>query len=112
MSQYKDSMGRAEDDLKSCLQDGMDSAKTAAADTRDYVSNKYQEARDQMGHLGEDMKDKFDQLRDTDYDEVWGDVKDTIRENPGPALLIAGAIGLAIGVLLAGSSAATHRRRF
>lgn len=113
MSQYRDSMGNTEEDMKSRLQGGMDSAKHAAADTRDYVSGKYQEARDRMDHVGDDMRDKFDHLRDTDYDEVWDDVQESIRQNPGPALLIAAAVGLAVGVLLAGSSAAvtrSHRR--
>lgn len=111
MSQYRDTMGNAEDDMKSRLNDGMDSAKSAAADAKDYMSTKYQESRDRMGHMGDEMKDKFDNLRDTDYDEVWGDVQDSIRQNPGPALLIAGAVGLALGVLLAGSSAAATRSR-
>ncbi len=114
MSQYRDTMGNTEDDMKARLQGGMDSAKHAAADTRDYVSGKYQEARDVMGHMGDDMRDKFDSIRDTDYDEVWGDVQESVRQNPGPALLIAAAVGLALGVLLAGSSAAATRshRRF
>lgn len=114
MSQYRDSMGRAEgnmDDAKERMREGMDSAKAAASDTRDYVSGKYNEARDRMGNMGADMKDRFDHIRDTDYDEVWVDVKNSVRENPGPALLIAGAVGLAVGVLLAGSSAAVRHRR-
>ncbi len=52
MSQYRDSMGNTEEDMKSRLQDGMDSAKSAASDTRDYVSGKYQEAKGRMGHMG------------------------------------------------------------
>ncbi len=114
MSQYRDSMGNTEEDIKARLQDGLESAKSAAADTRDYVSGKYQEARDRMGHMGDDVRDRFDHLRDTDYDEVWTDVQNSVRQNPGPALLIAAAVGLAVGVLLAGSSAAATRshRRF
>ena len=114
MSQYRDNLNRAEDqvdDAKARLRDGMDSAKSAAADTRDYVSGKYSEAKDRLSRMGDDVHDRWDEIRDTDYDEVWDGVKTSVRENPGPALLLAGAVGLAVGVLLAGSSAAVRHRR-
>jgi ElaB/YqjD/DUF883 family membrane-anchored ribosome-binding protein len=99
------------DEAKERLREGMHSAKSAASDTRDYVSEKYGEAKDRLHHMSDDARERWDHLRDTDYDEVWDGVKNSVRENPGPALLIAGAVGLAIGVLLAGSSAATSRHR-
>lgn len=114
MSQYRDTTGRSDnriDEAKERLREGMDGAKSAASDTRDYVSSKYGEARDRFSHMSDDARERWEHLRDTDYDEVWDGVKGSVRENPGPALLIAGAVGLAIGVLLAGSSAATSRRR-
>lgn len=111
MSQYRDSMDNAADDAKARLRDGMDNARTAASDTRDYVSGKYSEAKDRLHHMGEDAQERWEQLRDTDYNEVWDDVKDSVRQNPGPALLIAGAVGLAVGVLLAGTGAAAASRR-
>lgn len=113
MSQYRDTTGRSEGaihDAKTRLREGMDSAKAAAADTRERMNEKMHEARDRMHHMQDDMRDRWDSLRNTDYDEVWDGVKNTVRENPGPALLIAGAVGLAIGVMLAGSSAAARRR--
>lgn len=111
MSQYRDSMDNAADDVKSRVRDGMDSARSAAEDARDYVSDKYSEARERMSHLGEEMHDRWESIRDTDYEEAWEGVKDTVRRNPGPALLIAGAVGLALGAILAGSGAAHHHRR-
>ncbi len=113
MSQYRDSMGRSEgvmNDAKSRLREGVESAKSAAADTRDRMNEKMSEAKDRMHHMQDDMRERWDHIRDTDYDEVWDGVKNSVRENPGPALLIAGAVGLAIGVMLAGSSAAARRR--
>lgn len=113
MSHYRDSMGNAEghvDDAKKRLREGMDSARSAASETRDYVSDKYSEAKDRMSRMGHEAKDRFDHLRDTDVDEMWDGVKTSVRENPGPALLIAGAVGLALGVLIAGSGAAAKRR--
>ena len=107
MSQYRDTMGRAEEGMESAknrIREGMDSARSAAYDAKDYVTSKLEDARSSM-------HDSFESLRDTDYDEVWDSMKDRVRENPGPALLIAGAVGLAIGVFLAGSGAAVTRRR-
>ncbi len=113
MSQYRDSMGRSDsrmDEAKERLREGMHSAKAAASDTRDYVSGKYSEAKNRLHHMTDDARSRVDHLRDTDYDEVWDGVKNSVRDNPGPALLIAGAVGLAIGVLLASSSAAVRDR--
>lgn len=113
MSQYRDQMNSGMEDAKSRLREGMDSARSAASEARDYVNTKMHDARDTMSHMGEQARERFEAIRDTDYDEMWEGMKGRVRENPGPALLIAGAVGLAIGVLLAGSSAAaTHRRRF
>jgi len=112
MSQYRDSMDDATEQAKSRLRDGMDSARSAASEARDYVSEKYSEARDRMSHLGEEVNERWEQIRDTDYEEVWDGVKDSVRRNPGPALLIAGAVGLAVGAILAGSGASASRRRF
>lgn len=112
MSQYRDSMGNTADDMKSRMRDGMEGARSAASETRDYVSSKYSEAKDRLHHMGDDLHERWDHLRETDYDEAWEGVKDTVRQNPGPALLIAGAIGLAIGAILAGSGASSSRRRF
>jgi len=106
-------MGRSEGmmgDAKNRMREGMESAKAAAADTRERINEKMEEARHRMHHMQDDMRDRWEHLRETDYDEVWDGVKSTVRENPGPALLIAGAVGLAIGVMLAGSSAAARRR--
>jgi len=114
MSQYRDTMGRSEstmEDAKHRLREGMDNAKSKAYDAKDYVSNKMHDARDSMSHMSDEMRMKMESLRDTDYDEVWEGVKDRVRDNPGPALLLAGAVGLAIGVILAGSSAAVSHRR-
>src|SRR5690606_23441992 len=97
---------RAEDTVESArhrLREGVDNARSAAHDAKDYVSSRFSEAREAAG-------EQWQQLRDTDYDEVWDGVKTKIKENPGPAILVAGAIGLAIGVFLAGSSAASRRR--
>jgi ElaB/YqjD/DUF883 family membrane-anchored ribosome-binding protein len=112
MSQYRDSMGNASDDVKSRVRDGMDSARAAASDTRDFVSNKFSEAKDRLAGVGDEIHGQWEHLRDTDYDEAWENVKDTVRQNPGPALLIAGAIGLALGAILAGTGVASSRRRF
>jgi ElaB/YqjD/DUF883 family membrane-anchored ribosome-binding protein len=110
MSQFRDSMGNATDDAKSRLRDGMDSARAAASDTRDFVNNKFSEAKDRLSHMSEDLHGRFDHLKETDYDEAWENVKDTVRQNPGPALLIAGAVGLALGAILAGSGSSSRRR--
>lgn len=115
MSQFRDSMDKNAsdhmDEAKSRLRDGMDTVRSAASDTREYMNEKYSEVKDRASHLGDDMREQWDHLRDTDYEEVWGSVKDSVRENPGPALLIAGVVGLALGALLAGSTAASTRRR-
>lgn len=112
MSQYRDT-GRSEsrvDDAKERLREGMDGAREAASETRDYVSGKYSEAKDRLHHMSDDARERWEHLRETDYDEVWDGVKNTVRDNPGPSLLIAGAVGLAIGVLLAGSSSVSRHR--
>lgn len=109
MSQYRDSMGNAADDMKGRVREGMESARHAASDARDFVSEKYEEARERLHRLGDEAHERFDHLRETDYEEVWDNVKQTVRENPGPALLIAGAVGLAIGAMIAGSGASRRR---
>lgn len=111
MSQFRDSMDNTADDMKSRVREGMDSARSAAEDTRHYVNEKYSEAKERLSHLGDDMHERWESIRDTDYEEAWEGVKDTVRRNPGPALLIAGAVGLAIGAIIA-ASGASHSRRF
>lgn len=107
MSQYRDNFDRAtEEGVESArhrMREGVDSARAAAHDAKDYVSSKFNDARDSVN-------EQWEHLRDADYDEVWDGVKTSIKENPGPAILVAGAIGLAVGIFLAGSSAAARRR--
>jgi ElaB/YqjD/DUF883 family membrane-anchored ribosome-binding protein len=41
-----------------------------------------------------------DYVRDADTDQVKSDIQRQVRSNPGRTLLIAGAVGLALGALL------------
>lgn len=112
MHEAKDRLKEGAESARSAARDARDSARTAARDARDYVSDKFSEAKHRMDDLGHEARQKFDELRDTDYDEVWEGVKDRVRKNPGPALLLVGAVGLAVGLLVAGSGVAASRRRY
>ena len=121
MSQYKDSLSNSYDntqskvegmaqDAKSRFRDGLDSAKDSASNARDFMNEKMHDTRDRANELGSEVRDGFDRVRNMDredVEEVWDGVKDRVRDNPGPALLIAAGVGLAIGLLMA----AAPRRR-
>ena len=57
-----------------------------------------------VGSYGREVSEFLDQgagyVRDLDYDELRGEVQDYVKQNPGFSLLMAGAVGFVIGVMV------------
>ncbi|MDT5158803.1 MAG: C-terminal glycine zipper region [Acidobacteriota bacterium] len=68
-----------------------DAASTAASTAKEFLSDK-----------ASVVGDKFQDLRNVDYEQVANQAKDYARQNPGQALLVAAAAGFLIGLLVRG----------
>ncbi|MGB8507456.1 MAG: hypothetical protein WCD76_03545, partial [Pyrinomonadaceae bacterium] len=60
------------------------------------------QAKDYLSDKASVVGDKFQDLRNADYQEMANNAKDYARQNPGQALLISAAAGFVLGLLLRG----------
>lgn len=59
-------------------------------------------AKDYLSEKATVVGDKFQELRNKDYQQIAEEAKQYARQNPGQALLISAAAGFVIGLLLRG----------
>jgi ElaB/YqjD/DUF883 family membrane-anchored ribosome-binding protein len=80
-------------------------ASGIAAKAKEYgqtVADAASTAKDYLSDKASVVGDKFQDLRNVDYEQVANQAKDYARQNPGQALLVAAAAGFVIGLLVRG----------
>ena len=74
-----------------------------AAKAKEYgqtVADAATQAKDYIADKASVVGDKFQDLRNKDYSQIADEAKDSARQNPGQALLVAAAAGFVIGLLV------------
>jgi ElaB/YqjD/DUF883 family membrane-anchored ribosome-binding protein len=100
-------------DAKDIAREGMEHLRHAASDAKSMLDEKLHATRQQASDVGGRLSESWEHMRSMDsgdYNEVWDDVKTRVRENPGPALMIAAGVGIAVGLIMALNS--TPKRRW
>lgn len=72
----------------------------ASAIQQKVAGNESSPASGYAGQAAGWLDDAADYIRKVDPQKVKSDVKDQVRRNPGRSLLVAGAAGLVLGILL------------
>ena len=81
----------------------MDGVKRGAERSRDGVhaaTDRVEDALDSARERVSSARERLDEVRAKTLEDVIGDVNGLVRENPGTALLVAGAFGFFLGSLL------------
>ena len=112
----KDAVVDAFDDTRDRLDSGLDAARDLFEELADDVSEKAGAtrrevrrraeaarafAKDKLGSAKEGLRQGYDRVR-KDVGELSTDVNEYVRDNPGKSILIAAAVGFAIGLLVRG----------
>lgn len=100
----KSMAGKAEKAVGDALNDGQTQAEGAARDAEGTLQNAYGQVKD----AARDAAGKASGLASDAYDQG----ADIVAERPGSALLVAGLIGFALGVVLTRGSQPPQRPRW
>ena len=92
LPQSSQNLGQPQESLDQTAQKYGQKISEAAAQAKDYVSDKVQV-------VGNKIKD----LQNVDVKELANNATDFARKNPGQAILISAAAGLVLGLILRGS---------
>ena len=80
-----------------------DNIKTTVADKLNNAADTLRQKTGQTGYAGQAsdwLTNAADYVRDVDPAQLKSNIQEQVRSNPGRSLLIAGAAGLALGILL------------
>lgn len=96
------------EDSGSCCSVSLDKVKGIIADKLDHFAGKLAQTADEHGDCSIAQQGKqasvwleksADYVRNFDYEETNAKVRESVKQNPGRALLLAGAAGLILGAL-------------
>lgn len=90
--------GSAFETIKDTVADKLHAAAGAIQQKAD--QNQNNAAAGYAGQTAAWLDDAAEYVRDVDPEKVKSDVKNQVRRNPGRSLLVAGAAGLLLGILL------------
>ena len=81
------------------LADRAAEAKDSMSDLAAAATKKVDEVQERLGELpgGQRVKDLADYVRTHDAKRMMADVETVVKNNPGPALLVAAAFGFVLG---------------